>query len=391
MPTKLSPKCLSWASILDGKAAAQAALTASMPFVYPHLALMPDAHLGKGATVGSVIPTKGALMPAAVGVDIGCGMYALRAGIHVSEITPDVAREIRLRVEGVIQLGHGAADGRHIPDPARVSLLEEKATDLGVDPASYYGGWVGQLGSLGGGNHFIELVADQDDDVWLFLHSGSRGVGNKIANYWIKRAQAWCERAHIQLPGGDRDLAYLIDDDLWAYWRAMQWAQSYAYENRAEMMDRFVQAVAEAIGRPFTVNQHIRCHHNYTRRERHFGQDLFVTRKGAIDAHEGVFGLIPGSMGAASYVVRGKGNRSAVCSAPHGAGRNHSRAQARKVLDFDEQAAIVNARGTEWSGSRSFHDEMPDAYKPIDQVMADSVDLVDVVHEFRALVNVKGA
>lgn len=389
MPIKLSDKCLSWASILDGKTAAQAMRTASMPFVSPHLALMPDAHLGKGATVGSVIPTDGAIMPAAVGVDIGCGMLAVRTQFVREQITPDVAHQVRLGLENAIQLGHGAPDGRHTPDEGRVAYLENESV-LAMDPDKVYGGWRGQLGSLGGGNHFIELVHDEADRIWMFLHSGSRGVGNKIATHWIKVAQNLNARWHISFPDGDRDLAYLVDTDMWSYWRAMDWAQKYAWENRLEMMDRFTRVLSEVMDESVHSEREVHCHHNFTRREKHFGREMFVTRKGAIDAHEKVMGLIPGSMGAASYVVQGLGHPASLCSAPHGAGRVFSRRRAKEELSWEEQVRIMTDRGVEWSGSRSFLDEHPLAYKDIDQVMADASDLVEIVHTFTQLVNVKG-
>lgn len=391
MPTKLSDKCLSWASILDGKTAAQATMTATMPFIQPHLALMPDAHLGKGATVGSVIPSTGVLMPAAVGVDIGCGMRAVRTNLSLEDFDAQMLRQVRLGLEDRIQLGHGAADGRHSPSPGRVLELEAYAESLGVDPDSYNAGWRGQLGSLGGGNHFIELVTDESDRIWLFLHSGSRGVGNRIAQTFIKKAQELNEAWHITLP--DRDLAYLVDTDetFWRYWKAMLWAQRYAWENRNEMMERFHGVVADVVNGPVSQPESIHCHHNYTTREVHFGREMYVTRKGAIDAHEGVMGLIPGSMGAASYVVEGLGNEASVCSAPHGAGRIHSRRRAKEVLSFEDLQRQMAERGVEWSGSKGFLDEAPGAYKDIDTVMNDAADLVQIRHVFRQLVNVKGA
>ncbi|WP_144721174.1 RtcB family protein [Cellulosimicrobium sp. TH-20] len=396
MPEKIGDKLVSWASILEDDTRAQAARTASLPFVQPHLALMPDAHLGKGATVGSVIPTEGAIIPAAVGVDIGCGMDAVRTQWTVDDLPSDL-RPLREDIERRIPLSAGKYNTELTPSArVRVNWLAEKAV-LGLDspsgkhgfqPDQYAKNWHLQLGSLGSGNHFCEVSADLSGRVWLFLHSGSRGVGNKIAQRHIEVARGLMRKWHIDLP--DPDLAYLAEGtpEFDAYIAELRWAQAFARANRAEMMDRVVEAAATFMGAPVERQRSVSCHHNYTERERHFGRDLWVSRKGAIDAHAGVWGLIPGSMGDRSYVVVGKGDRASLCSAPHGAGREYSRSKAKKAFTMDSLRERM--AGIEWSGSEEFLDEHPAAYKPIDVVMDDARDLVEVRYELRQLINVKG-
>jgi len=393
MPEHLAPHLISWASILEPNTREQAVTASSMPFIHPHMALMPDAHLGKGATVGSVIPTLGAIIPAAVGVDIGCGMDAV-----LTQWTGEQMRDrgalvsLRKAIAAAVPLSAGHYNGtiRDERTAARITDLENLATRKGRDgfDPDKYGNWRLQLGSLGSGNHFIEISTDERDRVWLFLHSGSRGVGNKIATRHIGVARHLCEKWWISLP--DPDLAYLVEgtSEFWDYILQMQWAQEFARLNRAEMMDRVADAAAEFMGEDVRRAEHVSCHHNYTEQERHFGRDVWLSRKGAIDASEGTLGLIPGSMGDASYVVVGKGNRLALNSAPHGAGRNYSRSAARKAFTLDDLAQRMS--GIEWSGSAEFIDEHPLAYKPIDQVMTDAADLVEVRHTLRQLINVKG-
>nr|WP_232531625.1 RtcB family protein [Microlunatus antarcticus] len=378
-----------WASILEPSTREQAERTALMPFVFPHVALMPDAHLGRGATVGSVIPTLGALMPAAVGVDIGCGMIAVRTQLHVSEL-PEDRSVVRKSIERSVPLSAGH-DNRKIRETAepRVAELTVLAEQTGFDPGRYTGQWALQLGSLGSGNHFIEVSADEQDRVWLFLHSGSRGVGNKIASHHVKVAQALAQQWWIPL--ADPDLAYLVEgtDEFWAYVRELRWAQHFALLNREEMMDRVVRCVADWTGEAVVEQERINCHHNFTEQERHFGREVWVSRKGAIEASVGKPGLIPGSMGTASYVVEGLGNPVSLSSSPHGAGRAFSRSAARKRFSREDlQAAMV---GIEYRDTEAFVDEIPGAYKDIDQVMADAADLVRVRHTLHQLVNVKGA
>jgi tRNA-splicing ligase RtcB (3'-phosphate/5'-hydroxy nucleic acid ligase) len=271
---------------------------------------------------------------------------------------------------------------------ARIAHLEARAESAGVDPAGYAPGWRLQLGTLGSGNHFIEVNLDESERVWLFLHSGSRGVGNKIAQHHIQVAQALMRQWWISLP--DPDLAYLVEgtDEFSAYIRELGWAQSFALSNRAEMMDRVVACFATWVDGSVERQQEVDCHHNYTESERHFGKQVWLSRKGAIDASEGTWGLIPGSMGSRSYVVRGKGNAVALNSAPHGAGREYSRSRARKTFTRDDLRAAMS--GIEYRDTAAFIDEIPAAYKDIDVVMKDAEDLVEVCHVLRQIVNVKG-
>jgi len=386
---QISKRFMNWASILEPKTRAQAETTSRMPFIYPHLALMPDAHLGKGATVGSVIPTLGAIIPAAVGVDIGCGMIAVRTDVTAAELEGRDRRPLREAIEAAVPLSAGNYnDAISATAQPRLEELARKADDAGADPGSHAATWDRQLGTLGSGNHFIEVCTDEADSVWLFLHSGSRGIGNKIAQAHIKVARRLCEKWWIDLP--DPDLAYLVEgtDEFWSYIRELRWAQLFALLNREEMMDRVKECFGDWAGRSFEDVEVINCHHNYTERESHFGREVWVSRKGAINAQEGRPGLIPGSMGAASYVVSGKGNRLALNSSPHGAGRNHSRASARRTFTHDDLTSRMD--GIEWRDSEVFLDEHPDAYKDIDQVMADAADLVRVEHTLHQIVNVKG-
>jgi tRNA-splicing ligase RtcB (3'-phosphate/5'-hydroxy nucleic acid ligase) len=387
---KIGKRLISWASILEGSTRNQAVTASGMPFIYPHLALMPDAHLGKGATVGSVIPTLGAIIPAAVGVDIGCGMTAVRTQYIADDLPMDDRGRLRGAIEQAIPLSAGRYNTAvsRASTEARVADLESRAESAGVDPAGYAAGWRLQLGSLGSGNHFIEVSLDESERVWLFLHSGSRGVGNKIAQHHIKVAQALMRQWWISLP--DPDLAYLVEgtDEFSAYIRELGWAQSFALSNRAEMMDRVVACFATWVDGSVERQQEVDCHHNYTERERHFGKQVWLSRKGAIDASEGTWGLIPGSMGSRSYVVRGKGNAVALNSAPHGAGREYSRSRARKTFTRDDLRAAMS--GIEYRDTAAFIDEIPAAYKDIDVVMKDAEELVEVRHVLRQIVNVKG-
>jgi tRNA-splicing ligase RtcB len=392
---RLSDRLLNWASILDDETRRQAERTATLPFIHPHVALMPDAHLGKGATVGSVLPTKEAIIPAAVGVDIGCGMIAVR--------TPWTADEVRARgplapLRGDIERAVPLSAGRYnktLTGSAkhRVADLEAKADELGGkvlrSVTETAPNWAMQLGSLGSGNHFIEVTADEQNRVWLFLHSGSRGVGNKIAQKHIAIAQERARRKDLDLP--DRDLAWLDEGtpEFDRYIAELRWAQHFALLNREEMMDRVAACLAAHMRADGTPElERINCHHNFTQRERHFGVDLWVSRKGAIQARRGQDGLIPGSMGTASYVVTGLGNPESLESSPHGAGRVFSRTRARKT--FTRAQLEESMKGIEWRHSDAFLDEIPAAYKDVDVVMRDAKDLVEVRHTLRQLVNVKG-
>ena len=386
---KITDKLYSWASILDPGARQQAIITSRMPFIYPHMALMPDAHQGLGATVGSVIPTFGAVMPAAVGVDIGCGMIAVETQWRADALRARPLRELRENIEAEIPLSAGKHN--HLVKATaqpRIAELEQLATRTGVAPGGYMDNWRRQLGSLGSGNHFIEVVADERDHVWLFLHSGSRGVGNKIAQHHIRVAKALMKEQRVKLE--DPDLAYLEEgtEPFDAYLRDLHWAQEFARLNREEMMDRVVGSVSRYMDEAVVPGQVVNCHHNFTNKEVHFGQEVLVSRKGAISARSGELGLIPGSMGTASYVVAGKGNEMAIDSSPHGAGRNFSRTAARKQFTMADLEAAMG--DIEYRHTSAFIDEIPAAYKPIDQVMADSADLVTIKHQFHQLVNVKG-
>ncbi len=374
---------------LEEQAHRQLQNIASIPFVGPWVAVMPDVHLGKGATVGSVIPTLKAIIPAAVGVDIGCGMIAVRTQFTQDEFRGRPLAPLREAIEHAVPLSAGKYNTR-MTDTARerVDVLTRRAEETGFDPGSYAGNWQLQLGTLGSGNHFIEITLDETGRVWLFLHSGSRGVGNKIAQKHIRVAHEQCERRWIDLP--DPDLAYLVEgeDEFWRYIREMRWAQDFAWFNREEMMDRVVACVADWTGREVERQEVVNCHHNYTEQETHFGKQVWLSRKGAINAEEGRAGLIPGSMGTASYVVVGKGNRVALNSSPHGAGREYSRSAARRTFDRDDlRKAMV---GIEYRDTDAFIDEIPAAYKDIDVVMRDAQDLVEVRHTLRQIVNVKG-
>jgi tRNA-splicing ligase RtcB len=384
----INSKLLNWASILDDKTREQAVKTSGLPFIYPHLALMPDAHLGIGATVGSVIPTLRAVIPAAVGVDIGCGMIAVRTQYALADLPKDRKR-LREDIERVIPLSAGHNNRRVLASAEpRVAELRKQAAAAGFNPSVYMDKWDLQLGSLGSGNHFIEVCADETDAVWLFLHSGSRGVGNKIAQHHIGVARQMMAKKQIHLP--DPDLAYLEEgtSQFDRYIAELRWAQHFALLNREEMMDRVTAQFGSWVGGSVRERERINCHHNFTQQETHYGKPVWVSRKGAIKAGRGDPGLIPGSMGTASYVVEGKGNPASLNSSPHGAGREYSRTAARKEFSLAELKTAM--RGIEFRASEAFIDEIPAAYKPIDVVMRDAQDLVRVRHTLRQLINVKG-
>ncbi|MGM9473720.1 RtcB family protein [Pseudarthrobacter sp. YS3] len=384
----INSKLINWASILDDKTREQALATATLPIIYPHLALMPDAHLGKGATVGSVIPTLHAIIPAAVGVDIGCGMIAVRTQFLVKDL-PRNRKPLREAIERAIPLSAGH-NNRTVQATAvpRIAELRKLAAEAGFNPAQYVEKWDLQLGSLGSGNHFIEVSADENDAVWLFLHSGSRGVGNKIAQHHIGVARQVTDKRGTRVP--DPDLAYLEEGtpEFRRYIEELRWAQHFALLNREEMMDRVVTQFRNWVGAPVKERERINCHHNFTQLETHYGKSVWVSRKGAIKAERGDPGLIPGSMGTASYVVEGLGNPVSLNSSPHGAGREYSRNAARKAFSLAELKQAMH--GIEFRASEAFIDEIPAAYKPIDVVMRDAADLVKVRHKLRQLVNVKG-
>jgi tRNA-splicing ligase RtcB len=363
--------------------------TASMPFIFKHVAVMPDCHYGKGATVGTVLATKGAIIPAAVGVDIGCGMIAVKTPLRRQDLHNPSA--IRAGIERRIPMSAGR-NNRKLTDSAilRVKELERLARKdyNAIDPS-----WRLALGTLGGGNHFIELATDETAAVWVTLHSGSRGIGNKIGNLHIKKAQALARANHVSLP--DADLAYLSEgttqfDD---YVDDLRWAQEFARLNRDEMMDRIMVELSYTMhGDDAHVmeleTQRINCHHNFTQLETHFGQQVWVTRKGAIEARRGMWAMIPGSMGTRSYIVTGLENPMAFNSAPHGAGRRLSRTQARKLFTMSDLDAAM--AGIEFRRSNMLLDEIPSAYKDIDQVMENAKELVEVKHTLQQFINIKG-
>ncbi|WP_432565574.1 RtcB family protein [Kineococcus sp. SYSU DK003] len=386
---RLTDKLVNWASILEEKTRRQAETAATMPFIHPHIALMPDAHLGKGATVGSVIPTDGAIIPAAVGVDIGCGMIAVRTQFSAADLAGRDLAPLRESIERSVPLSAGAAN-RTISATAAPRIAELEALEPGRAPfrEGLVPRWRTALGTLGSGNHFIEVSLDESDGVWLFLHSGSRGPGNRLAQHHIAVAQRLCAQWHVQLP--DRDLAYLAEGttEFDEYIADLQWAQHFALLNREEMMDRVAARLSDFLGEPVAERERINCHHNYTTRERHFGREVWLSRKGAIAADRGRPGLVPGSMGTASYVVVGKGDRMSLNSSPHGAGREYSRSAARRTFTREQLREAM--KGIEYRDTDAFLDEIPAAYKDIDRVMADAADLVEIRHTLRQVVNVKG-
>ena len=386
-----------WTRDIEPEAIRQLLNVASLPIVHGHVAAMPDVHAGIGATVGSVIPTRRAIIPAAVGVDIGCGMNAVRTSLTASDL-PDSLRGLRLAIESAVPVGfnqhpaslmRGSAlqrIGRALND--RLDRIVGKHPGLTKMQRRFTETWLCQIGTLGGGNHFIELCLDEADRVWIMLHSGSRGIGNVLGRYFIAAAQKDMRRHQIHLP--DQDLAYfsegseLFDD----YVEAVEWAQDYALLNRSRMMAAIVEALKPELP-PFRLeDEAINCHHNYVAREEHFGERLFITRKGAISARAGELGIIPGSMGARSYIVRGLGNAESFCSCSHGAGRRMSRSAAkRRFSRFDLEAQTA---GVECRKDGGVVDEIPAAYKDIDQVMDNQRDLVEAVHTLKQVLCVKG-
>ena len=389
MPKMIRDKVLSWLpeELVEESALNQLQNMAQLPFIHKYIGAMPDCHFGKGASIGSVVPTVGAIVPGCVGVDIGCGMIALKTPFTRGDLPEDLS-DIRKAIEQQIPLNAGRYNNKvkKTADP-KVAELESLADTRVAFYDALGKNWRKQLGTLGSGNHFIELVLDEEDCVWAFLHSGSRGIGNRIAIYHTKVAKDLMQKYFITLP--DPELAYLVEGtpEFDAYFTDMMWAQEFARLNREEMIDRVVKILAHRLGE-FEPLEMIQCHHNYTTREHHHGKNVLVTRKGAIQAREGTMGLIPGSMGTRSYVVRGQGNAASFHTAPHGAGRRMSRGAAFKKFtmeDFDRDMAGIEARR-----NKSLLDELPGAYKDIDMVMEQSKDLVEVVHTFRQVLNVKG-
>lgn len=378
---------------LDESARTQLRNIACLPIVHHHVAAMPDVHMGIGATVGSVIATRRAVIPAAVGVDIGCGMNAVKLTLSAERL-PESLKRVRAAIEDAVPVGF---DSHKTPVVRRAQVsplwrdlerIVEKHPDIRRMQKHFETTWARQLGTLGGGNHFIELCVDEADAVWLMLHSGSRGIGNVVGRYFIALAKEDMGRHLTNLP--DKDLAYFSEgaEHFHDYVEAVQWAQDYARRNREEMMRLIVNALKKELP-PFNATQTaINCHHNYVTEETHFGEKVLVTRKGAIRAGENELGIIPGSMGACSYIVRGKGSAESFQSCAHGAGRRMSRSRARR--EFDIGALRDQTRGVECRIRKSVLDESPGAYKDIDAVMANQDDLVDVVHRLKQVVCVKG-
>lgn len=373
---------------------------ASLPFIHKHIAVMPDVHFGMGATVGSVIATKGAIIPAAVGVDIGCGMMAVRTTLTASDL-PDNLHGLRCAIEERIPHGRTDNGGRNdrgawgkLPEHHETKLrgamenlkpIVEKHPKLeqAARRAQYHGG------TLGTGNHFVEICLDENQAVWVMLHSGSRGIGNKIGTYFIEKAKEDMRRWFINLP--DADLAYMPEGSALFndYCEAVEWAQRFARLNRELMMSATLQALTATVSKPFNCDcEAVNCHHNYVSWERHFGEKVAVTRKGAVSAQLGELGIIPGSMGAKSFIVRGKGNPESFCSCSHGAGRKMSRTEAQRVFTLDDHAKAT--AGVECRKDAGVIDETPAAYKDIDAVMAAQSDLIEVVHTLKQVVCVKG-
>ena len=372
---------------------------AQMPFIHKWVAVMPDVHLGKGATIGSVIPSVGAVIPAAVGVDIGCGMMAVKTSLKAKDL-PDSLLELRLAIERAVPHGRSKRmrGGRDkgawcdipedvaqawLPLMAKFDVLQQK------HPVLKNTNNVKHLGTLGTGNHFIEVCLDETETVWVMLHSGSRGVGNRIGNHFIELAKKDMEKWHIHLP--DSDLAYLPEgtDHFTDYVEAVEWGQQFARINREVMMQRVTVAMKRTLGTQFDAQlEAVNCHHNYVSREEHYGQNVIVTRKGAVSAQRGQLGIIPGSMGARSYIVRGLGNEESFCSCSHGAGRVMSRTKAKKLVSLDEH--VKATEGVECRKDKDVIDETPAAYKSIDSVMEAQKDLVEIMYTLKQVVCVKG-
>ncbi|MBV8465092.1 MAG: RtcB family protein [Burkholderiales bacterium] len=386
-----------WTDEIEPSAIQQLKNVAALPIVHGHIAAMPDVHMGIGATVGSVIPTRNAIIPAAVGVDIGCGMNAVRTSLTAAAL-PDTLARLRSAVEAAVPVGfeqhewdkvRGSAHQRIArPLDDRLDRIVGKHPGLMKMQRQFARTWVCQIGTLGGGNHFIELCLDEADRVWVMLHSGSRGTGNVIGRYFIEAARKDMRRHQVNLP--DRDLAYFSEGSDWFddYVEAVDWAQDYALTNRREMMRLVVEALRPHVPAFTLTDEAINCHHNYVSQETHFGEKLFITRKGAISAREGELGIIPGSMGAKSFIVRGLGNAQSFCSCSHGAGRRMSRTEAKKRFNRFDLAA--QTEGVECRKDGGVVDEIPAAYKDIDRVMEQQTDLVEVVHTLKQVLCVKG-
>lgn len=361
---------------------------AELPFIHKWVAAMPDVHVGKGATIGSVIPTKGAVIPAAVGVDIGCGMMAVKTSLKATDL-PDSLSSVRSSIESVVPVGR-ANQQKNLKsvNDQWANLIVGYESIIEKHPLAAANNREVQLGTLGGGNHFIEVCLDEHDSVWIMLHSGSRGVGNRIGSYFIELARKDMEKWMIQLP--DRDLAYLPagTDHFQDYMFAVGWAQEFARINRELMMKHILEALTLELPKFTLEEKAINCHHNYVEIEHHYGENVYVTRKGAVRARKGELGIIPGSMGAKSYIVRGLGNEESFCSCSHGAGRTMSRTKARASISIEQH--LQTTKGVECRKDEGVLDESPMAYKDIDHVMGAQKDLVEIISTLKQVVCVKG-
>ena len=382
-----------WTDDVDERSLEQLNNIAKMPFIHHHVAAMPDVHLGIGATIGSVIATHKAIIPAAVGVDLGCGMVAARLSITANDLDEKSLKKVFDQISRDVPVGRGQHDDNRVlvaaakPFEAGLKSLTDRHPEL-LKTFGKFSKWTNQMGTLGGGNHFIEVCLDEADQVWVMLHSGSRGIGNAIADHFIKLARKDMERWMIQLP--DRDLAYFPEgsEHFGDYVEAVHWAQEYARQNRQSMLELVLSALARHLP-PFEVTTEVvNCHHNYIAKEHHYGSDVWVTRKGAIRARIGDIGIVPGSMGARSYIVAGKGNPDSFCSSAHGAGRRMSRTAAEKC--FTEADLVEQTAGVICRKDKGVLDEIPGAYKDIDLVMANQSDLTEILHSLKQVVCVKG-
>lgn len=382
-----------WTDDVDERSKQQLSNIASLPFIHHHVAAMPDVHLGKGATIGSVIATHKAIIPAAVGVDIGCGMLACQLSLTANEIDEKSLQKVFHQISRDIPVGRNwHKDERALVDAtkpfeARLNVMTQKHPGL-LKSFGRFNNWINQMGTLGGGNHFIEICLDENNQVWVMLHSGSRGIGNGLADYFIELARKDMERLMVNLP--DHDLAYFTEgteyfDD---YVEGVHWAQEYAYQNRQSMLDLILSGMRRLLPEFIVLNEVVNCHHNYVAIEHHYGEDVYVTRKGAIRAREGDLGIIPGSMGARSYIVRGRGNPESFTSSAHGAGRRMSRTAAKELFTQDD--LMNQTEGVICRKDKAVIDEIPGAYKDIDTVMANQADLVEVLHTLKQVVCVKG-
>jgi len=390
-----------WTNDIDDNALSQLANISKMPFIHKHVAAMPDVHWGMGATIGSVIASKGAIIPAAVGVDLGCGMMATQTSLTANDL-PDNLHQLRCDIEAVVPHGRSDNGGKNdvggwneksypeINGARWTYLLPQYDRIIEKHPKALAFNTWNHMGTLGGGNHFIEICLDENQKVWVMLHSGSRGVGNRIGSYFIEQAKREMEKYHITDYLPDKDLSYLVEktelfDD---YCEAVLWAQDCATQNRQAMMGATLNVLKIHFGEFTLGDSAINCHHNYISRENHFNSNVWVTRKGAIRAREGDMGIIPGSMGAKSFIVRGKGNKDSFCSCSHGAGRKLGRKQAHRMFTADDLAE--QTKGIECPKDESRVDEIPAAYKDIDTVMDNQSDLAEIVHTLKQVVNIKG-